>query len=355
MRKFLLLIFLLSYNIFFGQEINYSLLNTTSTNFKNYLSNNDDYFSGGSEQHPYYQGKIDSKYIKFYNTTGVIAVIDFKSKREFLQLVKQIQNNALFNYKVCPDYNSQITYNYKTSMGNSLRFNFNEMRISLEFPSKINNFLEENGDLLPGFVCLSDDAYAFHTNIKCEGLGNCNEKIAQTDIREAKKYGYRYCEICTDDSYSKKLLQEALGIHNTNTPSLRSSSSFIDLSFAKKYNGEYMFQEICETEPLKSALKKQFGKEIYDKYINYIAVQGPMEIEQNKALLTSCMAHACGIYMSSLFIDFNNNFYYAGILDDEKVYVISNNSDFDSQNWNTYPVEFAEWTQDALKDAQSNK
>ncbi|WP_298248362.1 hypothetical protein [uncultured Christiangramia sp.] len=354
--KFLLLFPFLVFIPFLtiGQEISYYDLNTSSQDLKNFFLSSNEYFSGGTDDLPYFQGKIDNKYIKFYNSTGVIAIIDFKDKNQYLELVRQIQENAFFQYKVCTDPNSNITYNYRTALGNAFRFNFNEMRISLEFPSEINNLLDKHSYLQKGFVCISEDAYAFHTNIQCEGLGNCTSDIAKTNLREAKNYGYKYCEICTDDSYSKQLLKESLGYYDNSNHSNYQISD-IDLTFVKKYESEYMFQEICETEPLKSDLKRQFGAELYDKFINYIAVQGPLEINNNKALLSSCMAHACGIYMSSLFINFGNNTYYAGLLNDEEVYVISNNINFNSQDWSTFPDEFAEWTRDALKDANSNK
>ncbi len=337
-----------------SQEINYSQLKLSAENLKSSLYNDDDYFSGGNSDLPYFQGKKDSKYIKFYKTTGVIVTFDFKTKSEYLILIKEIQNNANFRFKFCTDYDENIIYNYETYSGNKIRFNFNEMRISLEFPSKLNDFLESNSEFTPVFVCVSDNAYAYHTNLKCSGLANCDAKISKTNIKEAKKYNYKICEICTDDSYSKELLTETLEQTSITTSQVNYPKT-IDLSFAKKYEGEYMFREICKTEPLKSQLKKILGSELFEKYINYIAVQGPMEIKSNRTLLTSCMAHACTLYESSLLIDFDKNHFYAGILDDEDVYVFSNNSGFDSKNINSYPSEFLEWTKNALEEASGNK
>ena len=133
------------------------------------------------------------------------------------------------------------------------------------------------------------------------------------------------------------------------------TSDTVDLSFARKYEGKYKFQEICETEPLKSELKELLGTELHAKFIRYIAVQGPMVIENNQTLLSSCMAHDCTMYESSFLIDFNENYYYLGILDDEDVYVFSNNSNFNYKNIDTYPSKFLEWTKYARKNAEWNK
>jgi hypothetical protein len=75
------------------------------------------------------------------------------------------------------------------------------MRVSIEYPSTISSLMDRNFGLTSVFVCLSADSYAFHTNLKCEGLGNCKADIAKSNISEAKKYNYRFCEKCTNDNY----------------------------------------------------------------------------------------------------------------------------------------------------------
>ncbi|XMO87169.1 hypothetical protein AAFN75_02550 [Algibacter sp. AS12] len=180
----------------------------TSESLKVRLLNSGDYFTGGKEELPYFHGKGDSKYIKFHKTTGVNATFDFKTDSEFLSIIHEIQNNAIFKYKFCTDPNENIAYNYETFGGNKIRFNYGEMRISLEFPSKLNTFLESNTEFTSVFVCISDDAYAYHTNLKCNGLGNCEAEISKIDIKRAKKNNYKICEICTDDSYSKSRISE---------------------------------------------------------------------------------------------------------------------------------------------------
>lgn len=192
-------LFILCIGKVYSQNISYELLNSTSENLKDYLSNNDDYFSGGTFDLPYFQGKFSDSYIKFYKSTGVIVIFNLKSQTEYLKIVQKIQNNANFRFKYCTDYNEPIVYNYQTNSGNKIRFNFNEARISIEYPSKLNSFLDSNSELTPVFVCISEGAYAYHTNLRCEGLANCDAQIAKSNIKEAKKYNYRICEICTSD------------------------------------------------------------------------------------------------------------------------------------------------------------
>ena len=182
-----------------SQEINYNQLNSSSDNLKTSLYNNDNYFSGGTSDLPYFQGKISDLYIKFYKSTGTIVIFDFKSKTEYLRVIEKIQSNANFRFKYCTDYNEPIVYNYQTSSGNKIRFDFSKMRVSVEYPSKVNSFLDSNSEFTSVFVCVSKGAYAYHTNLRCEGLSNCDAKIAKSNIKEAKEYNYRICEICTTD------------------------------------------------------------------------------------------------------------------------------------------------------------
>jgi len=182
-----------------SQELNYSVFSSDSKSLKNSLYNNNDYFSGGTSDLPYFQGKQSNSYIKFYKSTGVTVIFNLKSQSEFSKTVKIIQNNANFRFKYCTDYNQPIVYNYQTNSGNKIRLNFNEMKISVEYPSKVNSFLDNNSEFTSVFVCMSEGAYAYHTNLRCEGLGNCDSKIAKSNIKEAKNYNYRICEICTTD------------------------------------------------------------------------------------------------------------------------------------------------------------
>ncbi|MBZ9630540.1 hypothetical protein LB465_07085 [Salegentibacter sp. LM13S] len=183
-----------------AQELNYSHLDGNAQGFQSYLSNNDDYFSGGSENYPYYQGKINHTYIKFHKSAIVNVVINFPSQEQYLAVVKNIKRNANFNFKYCTDYNQPITYNYQTSSGNKIRFNFEEPKISIEYPSKTSSVLNRNFEFLPVFICLSDDAYAYHTNLRCGGIGNCTGDIRKTDIKGAKNNKYKICEICRSDT-----------------------------------------------------------------------------------------------------------------------------------------------------------
>lgn len=184
-----------------GQELTYSNLSSSSDNLKQTLSSSEEYFSGGSPELPYFQGKYSNSYIKFYKSLGTTVLFDIKSQQEYIKLIREIQSSANFRFKFCTDYNEPVVYNYEASNSNKIRFNFSEMRISVDYPSKVNSLIDQNFGLTTAFVCLSDDAYAFHTNLRCEGLGNCESDIAKSNISEAKKYNYRFCEICTNDDY----------------------------------------------------------------------------------------------------------------------------------------------------------
>lgn len=219
----LLLTFILSIAIY-AQKVSYHDLNVSSINLKNSLRNSGNYFSNEPHDLPYFQGKTDSKYIKFYKSTGTVVTIDFKSQIEYLTLINEIQKKANFRFKFCTDYEENIVYNYITSSGNKIRFSFNEMRVSIEYSSNTNNFLDSNSEFTIAFVCVSKDAYAYHTNLRCEGLGNCDARIAKTNFKEAKKYKYRFCEICTSDNKSKKLLTKTL----INTESVTQNNQYPD-------------------------------------------------------------------------------------------------------------------------------
>src|SRR5690606_41106200 len=209
MKKNFAFILVFSFSsILFGQKITYNDLNSTSDNFKENLLKSGNYFTGENTELPYFQGKEDSKYIKFYKSTGEIATIDFKTDNEYLSIIYAIHKNANFRFKFCNDYDENIVYNYETLSGNKIRFDYGELRISIEYPSKLNNFLDNNSDFGSVFICESDNSSAYHTNLKCDGLANCEVKITKTNIRSAKKINYKICKICTDDSYSKGRISE---------------------------------------------------------------------------------------------------------------------------------------------------
>lgn len=180
-----------------GQSLEYNSLILSSNELKSAFSDDNNYFSGGNNDLPYFQSKDGKLYIKFYKSTGVTVIFDFKSKTEYLKVIREIQNNANFRFKYCTDFNEPIIYNYQTNSGNKIRFSFTEMRVSVEYPSKVNSFLDSNSEFTSVFVCVSKGAYAYHTNLKCDGLANCDAEIAKSNIKEAKEYNYQFCEICT--------------------------------------------------------------------------------------------------------------------------------------------------------------
>ncbi len=46
------------------------------------------------------------------------------------------------------------------------------------------------------YICLSPNAYAYHTNLYCRGLNRCRHKIIKVTEQEAIRRGYRPCRIC---------------------------------------------------------------------------------------------------------------------------------------------------------------
>lgn len=292
MKKNLTFILILTIsNLIFGQRITYNHLNSTSESLKENLLNSGDYFTDGNTKTPYFQGKKDSKYIKFHKSTGLIVTIDFKTDTEYLSIVHEIQNKANFKYKFCTDQDENIVYNYESSIGNKIRFNFGEMRISLEFPSKLNSFIESNSEFTSVFVCISDNSYAFHTNLKCNGLSNCESNISKTDIKNAKKNRYKTCKICTDDSYSKGLVSETfnkVSSGNSNsyskTESAKEEKNFYDMMGYPKVSFNKNLQAYTVT--IKKKENGVFGKEkMIEPKINnphYISIKS----DKNSGILT---------------------------------------------------------------------
>ncbi len=223
----------------YSQEISFNNLNVSSENLKNSLLNSGNFFSNEPHELPYFQGKADNKYIKFSKSTGTIVIMDFKSQTEYLALINQIQSKASFRFKYCTNYDENVVYNYQTSNGNKLRFSFEKMRISVEYPSNTNKFLDSNFEITSVFVCISKDAYAYHTNLRCEGLGNCEAKIAKTNIKEAKNHDYKFCEICTSDDESKTLLSEAFKEYKAENNSYEYSETDYEYDDESYNNGDY--------------------------------------------------------------------------------------------------------------------
>ncbi len=46
------------------------------------------------------------------------------------------------------------------------------------------------------YICLSPNAYAYHSNPNCKGLSRCRHTIVKVSEQEARRRGYRRCRIC---------------------------------------------------------------------------------------------------------------------------------------------------------------
>lgn len=171
------------------------MFNCSSEQLLSYLNKSNEYLKGGK----YYYAKNSKFNIEFQNTTGVYANFKITNIADFSNIVAAINSAAFLKFKFCANYNSPIVYNYETTNGNKIRYNFDERIIQIQYPSSMNSFIDSNFEFTPVFVCTSKVSYAYHTNLKCERLQNCETQIAKSNIREAKKYGYKFCEICTSN------------------------------------------------------------------------------------------------------------------------------------------------------------
>lgn len=196
LKQFLYLILLFVYSeSCLSQNLKYTFFNNSSENLKEYFLKNKNYQNAGSNELPYFSnGNIE---VKFYKTIGVIVDFKFKKRSEFNYATNEIIMYANFDFKYCIDYNSSIVYNFNTSNANEIRINSDENTIVVQHPSQLGDFLRQNRDFLPIVICTSDNSYAFHTNIKCQGFNNCNTIYKKLNIREAKIEGYKMCKICS--------------------------------------------------------------------------------------------------------------------------------------------------------------
>lgn len=176
-----------------SQNIDYYMLNCSSNELINSLNKNKNYLKNSNSYYP------NNKYFKIniYNTTGVYVNIKFKNINLFHKTILMVQTNALFSNKFCTSYTMPVTFKFTTINGNIIRFNNDEMEIQIEYPSKVNSYMNSFTQFNTVFVCNSDKAYAYHTNIKCEGLHNCETNILETNSQNAVKKDYKICEICS--------------------------------------------------------------------------------------------------------------------------------------------------------------
>ena len=56
-----------------------------------------------------------------------------------------------------------------------------------------------NNDTEMVYICVSETAYAYHSNKYCQGLENCTHEIRKVSKNEAEeKYGRRPCRRCAN-------------------------------------------------------------------------------------------------------------------------------------------------------------
>ena len=169
------------------------ILDRSFSSLTNYLQSSENYFKNRN----YFQAKYGNFSIQIVSGLGNNAIIVFKKEADFKKLALDIMNNAYFDFKFCNDYDSSVVYNFHSGLENRFRFNFDELRISVEYPNSLSEFAQSNIDLLGVFVCGTDDSYAYHTNLRCGNLNQCSGKIYKSTIREATGMKYRICGSCT--------------------------------------------------------------------------------------------------------------------------------------------------------------
>lgn len=199
MKNLLSLFFTILVCAGYCQSIPFSYLNTNSENLSYYLTNNQNYWGEKKANHEYFQSKSGSTFIKIYKSVIVNVTIDFKNKTDYIKTLTEIRNKTIFQYKYCSDFESPVVYTYKTNF-NTIRFNLYEYQISIQYNSELDSFFEENQHTFPVFVCPSYNSYAYHTNLRCNGLNNCNSDIYKFNLRDAQRSKkYKMCEICSSD------------------------------------------------------------------------------------------------------------------------------------------------------------
>lgn len=58
------------------------------------------------------------------------------------------------------------------------------------------NKLENSTNSRKVYFCKSESAYAYHSNMSCDGLQNCSHNIYSVSESSARQRGYRYCTLC---------------------------------------------------------------------------------------------------------------------------------------------------------------
>lgn len=96
-------------------------------------------------------------------------------------------------------------------------------------------------------------------------------------------------------------------------------------------------------------MKNKFGNNLFDLFIKYIAVQTPIKIENQEVFTSACFSHSCGFNESALFVDFVTNTYYAAILDENKIYITTNNNSFSNNQIELLPLKLLNWIETNVK------
>ena len=125
--------------------------------------------------------------------------------------------------------------------------------------------------------------------------------------------------------------------HKTDSQTIKQpiNTNLDSLDFLKKFNGKYPNDvKLFDNLTLKLRLQKLLGNR-YTFLKETWAVENPIEIKNNIFIATGCQTHNCGSTNFIIVIDFSNKVVYAGIREEEKVKLYSENgsSNQELNNW----------------------
>ncbi|WP_395042761.1 hypothetical protein [Flavobacterium sp.] len=201
--------------------------------------------------------------------------------------------------------------------------------------------------LLLAFVVISNEGKATSKYLKEKEL-NENSTIDTINQTQGNESNYENSSNINNlISKSKPNLIENENIRIVNNSNYNNQ---IDFSFIKEYQNQYAFDEVCNNSEFNTELKSKFGNDLFELFLKYIAVQTPIRIENQEVFISACFSHSCGYNESALFVDFVSDTYYAGILDEDKVYIATNNINFNKNEINLMPNKMLNWIKMNIKE-----
>jgi hypothetical protein len=133
-----------------------------------------------------------------FEMESTIVNIDVVNAIDFEILINEIKNKATFTYKTCIEKDSNVRYEFISSIKNKISFNKKDNRISITFYDSLDAMtamIDINTDL--SFTCDNSNSKIFHTNLKCLKLSSCTGKKSEARVDENEDNGFKICDICS--------------------------------------------------------------------------------------------------------------------------------------------------------------